>query len=166
MIDECIYMWRNVIHRNLSELICNFFNSLLDLLLSWASAALDHECNSSADIVTFVKSEPADNKCLRNSEGSRDWLTIISFIVALLAMVIATFSMGIDSKCFQDEKQAEDDVPYIRRIRPKPGCGFGSYRVFDFEWTIDVGWTSTWVRIVNEWLAVCVYSRPGIAQRQ
>ncbi|XP_021984061.1 uncharacterized protein LOC110879830 isoform X2 [Helianthus annuus] len=25
------------------------------------------------------------------------------------------------------------------------------------KWTIDVGWTSTWVRIVNEWLAVCVY---------
>ncbi|KAK8547173.1 hypothetical protein V6N13_097892 [Hibiscus sabdariffa] len=24
------------------------------------------------------------------------------------------------------------------------------------KWTIDVGWTSTWVRIVNEWLAVCV----------
>lgn len=25
------------------------------------------------------------------------------------------------------------------------------------KWTIDVGWTSTWVKIVNEWLAVCVY---------
>ena len=30
---------------------------------------------------------------------------------------------------------------------------------FSFRWTIDVGWTSTWVRIVNEWLAVCVYSK-------
>jgi hypothetical protein len=27
------------------------------------------------------------------------------------------------------------------------------------KWTIDVGWTSTWVRIVNEWLAVGVYSK-------
>lgn len=28
-----------------------------------------------------------------------------------------------------------------------------------YRWTIDVGWTSTWVRIVNEWLAVCVYCK-------
>ncbi|MFS7936314.1 putative serine incorporator/TMS membrane protein [Helianthus anomalus] len=27
------------------------------------------------------------------------------------------------------------------------------------KWTIDVGWTSTWVRIVNEWLAVDVYCK-------
>lgn len=25
------------------------------------------------------------------------------------------------------------------------------------RFTIDVGWASTWVRIVNEWIAVCVY---------
>ncbi|KAI3802929.1 hypothetical protein L1987_31076 [Smallanthus sonchifolius] len=62
-----------------------------------------------------IRSEPQDEKCLRYSEASRDWLTIISFIVAFLAMVIATFSTGIDSKCFQalkNEKQEEDDVPY------------------------------------------------------
>ena len=42
-------------------------------------------------------------------------------MVALLAMVIATFSTGIDSQCFQFKKDAnsqgeveekEDDVPY------------------------------------------------------
>lgn len=27
------------------------------------------------------------------------------------------------------------------------------------RWTIDVGWTSAWVRIVNEWVATCVYSK-------
>lgn len=31
--------------------------------------------------------------------------------------------------------------------------------LFFCRWTIDVGWTSTWVRIVNEWLAVCVYCK-------
>ncbi|GKB85247.1 probable serine incorporator isoform X1, partial [Tanacetum coccineum] len=86
------------------------------LLLSWASEALDPECNSSVDIVIAVKSLP--HLLLASS-------SINTFIVALLAMVIATFSTGIDSRCFQqfqkDEKQAEDDVPYIRRIRPKPG---------------------------------------------
>ncbi|CAI9293320.1 uncharacterized protein LOC111883901 [Lactuca sativa] len=117
-----------------------------------------------------IRSEPPDDKCLRKSEASRDWLTIISFVVAVLAIVIATFSTGIDSKCFQfkkDETQDEDAVPY----------GFGFFHLvfatgamyfamlltgWNYhhpmkKWTIDVGWTSTWVRIVNEWLAVCVY---------
>lgn len=31
--------------------------------------------------------------------------------------------------------------------------------LLSFRWTIDVGWTSTWVRIVNEWLAACVYCK-------
>ncbi|KAJ6862924.1 serine incorporator [Populus alba x Populus x berolinensis] len=50
-----------------------------------------------------IRSEPAGESCNRKAEASRrtDWLTIISFIVALLAIVIATFSTGIDSQCFQ-----------------------------------------------------------------
>ncbi|KAI3524579.1 hypothetical protein L1887_03238 [Cichorium endivia] len=117
-----------------------------------------------------IRSEPPDDKCLRNSEGSRDWLTIISFVIALLAMVIATFSTGIDSKCFQfrkDGKQEEDDVPYgfgffhFVFATGTMYCamlliGWSSHHTMK-KWTIDVGWTSTWVRIVNEWLAVCVY---------
>ncbi|KAL9993159.1 putative serine incorporator/TMS membrane protein [Helianthus debilis subsp. tardiflorus] len=101
---------------------------------------------------------------------SRDWLTIISFVIALLAMVIATFSTGIDSQCFQsrkDEKQEEDDVPYgygFFHLVFASGVmyfamlliGWNSHHTMQ-RWTIDVGWTSTWVRIVNEWLAVCVY---------
>ncbi|XP_071742304.1 uncharacterized protein [Rutidosis leptorrhynchoides] len=117
-----------------------------------------------------IRSEPPDKKCLRNSEGSRDWLTLISFIVALLAMVIATFSTGIDSKCFQfrkDEKQDEDDVPYsfvFFHLVFATGTMYFAMLLIGWssnhpmkKWTIDVGWTSTWVRIINEWLAVCVY---------
>uniref|UniRef100_A0A5B6YIX1 Serine incorporator n=1 Tax=Davidia involucrata TaxID=16924 RepID=A0A5B6YIX1_DAVIN len=119
-----------------------------------------------------IRSEPPEERCIKKAEAATkgDWLTIISFVVAVLAIVIATFSTGIDSKCFQfrkNETHAEDDFPY----------GFGFFH-FVFatgamyfamlliswnahhdmkRWTIDVGWTSTWVRIVNEWLAVCVY---------
>ncbi|KAL1207566.1 hypothetical protein V5N11_032461 [Cardamine amara subsp. amara] len=119
-----------------------------------------------------IRSEPVGEICNRKAESSTktDWLTIISFVVALLAMVIATFSTGVDSQCFQfrkDENQEEDAIPY--------GYGFFHF-VFATgamyfamllvgwnihhsmkKWTIDVGWTSTWVRIVNEWLAVGVY---------
>lgn len=27
------------------------------------------------------------------------------------------------------------------------------------RWTIDVGWTSTWVRVGNEWLAALIYGK-------
>ncbi|GAU41547.1 hypothetical protein TSUD_140780 [Trifolium subterraneum] len=40
----------------------------------------------------------------------------MSFVIGILAIVIATFSTGIDSKCFQlrkgDKPAEEDDVPY------------------------------------------------------
>ncbi|KAI9192285.1 hypothetical protein LWI28_020518 [Acer negundo] len=119
-----------------------------------------------------IRSEPAGESCNRKAESSHrtDWLTIISFIVALLAMVIATFSTGIDSKCFQfkkDDSPAEDDVPYgygFFHFVFATGAmyfamlliGWNTHHAMK-KWTIDVGWTSTWVRIVNEWLAVCVY---------
>ncbi|KAK3041644.1 hypothetical protein RJ639_001454 [Escallonia herrerae] len=119
-----------------------------------------------------IRSEPPEEKCIRKAHGATkgDWLTIISFVVAVIALVIATFSTGIDSKCFQfkkDERQDEDDVPYgygfFHFVFATGGMyfamlliGWNSHHTMK-RWTIDVGWTSTWVRIVNEWLAVCIY---------
>ncbi|XP_065849687.1 uncharacterized protein [Euphorbia lathyris] len=119
-----------------------------------------------------IRSEPAGESCNRKAEASKrtDWLTIISFVVALLAIVIATFSTGIDSQCFQfrkGEKDGEDDVPYgygFFHFVFATGAmyfamllvGWNTHHTIQ-KWTIDVGWTSTWVRVVNEWLAVCVY---------
>ncbi|KOM57781.1 hypothetical protein LR48_Vigan11g081400 [Vigna angularis] len=120
-----------------------------------------------------IRSEPAGGNCIRKSDSTTktDWLSIISFVVAVLAIVIATFSTGIDSKCFQLKKDntppAEDDVPYgygFFHFVFATGAmyfamlliGWNSHHSMR-KWTIDVGWTSTWVKIVNEWLAVCVY---------
>ncbi|CAN8268615.1 unnamed protein product [Cochlearia groenlandica] len=128
-----------------------------------------------------IRSEPVGESCNRRSSASNrtDWLTIISFVVALLAMVIATFSTGIDSQCFQikkdsnnqeegeEEEGEEDDVPYgygFFHFVFATGAMYFAMLLIGWnthhpmkKWTIDVGWTSTWVRIVNEWLAVCVY---------
>ncbi|XP_061366479.1 uncharacterized protein LOC133309700 isoform X2 [Gastrolobium bilobum] len=119
-----------------------------------------------------IRSEPAGDNCIlkSHSAGKTDWQNIISFVVAILAIVIATFSTGIDSKCFQFRKgdtPAEDDVPYgygFFHFVFATGAmyfamlliGWNSHHSMR-KWTIDVGWTSSWVRIVNEWLAVCVY---------
>ncbi|KAG2321370.1 hypothetical protein Bca4012_055587 [Brassica carinata] len=126
-----------------------------------------------------IRSEPVGESCNRKAAESNrtDWLTIISFVVALLAMVIATFSTGIDSQCFQFKKDSnslgeeveeeEDDVPYgygFFHFVFATGAMYFAMLLIGWnthhpmkKWTIDVGWTSTWVRIVNEWLAVCVY---------
>ncbi|RDY05933.1 Serine incorporator 3 [Mucuna pruriens] len=120
----------------------------------------------------FACSEPAGENCIRKSDSATktDWLSIISFVVGILAIVIATFSTGIDSKCFQfrkDRTPTEDDVPYgygFFHFVFATGAmyfamlliGWNSHHSMR-KWTLDVGWTSTWVKIVNEWLAVCVY---------
>lgn len=119
-----------------------------------------------------IRSEPAGENCIRKAIVSTktDWLSIISFIIAILAIVIATFSTGIDSQCFQfrkDETRSEEDIPYgygFFHFVFATGAMYFAMLLISWNphhtikrWTIDVGWTSTWVRIVNEWLAVCVY---------
>ncbi|KAG8053168.1 hypothetical protein GUJ93_ZPchr0001g32339 [Zizania palustris] len=124
---------------------------------------------------TAIRSEPHTETCSRKAAvaTSADWVNIASFVIAVIVIVTATFATGIDSKCFQFKKAEEgelpedDDIPY----------GFGFFHfVFAMgamyfamlfvgwnanqtmeKWTIDVGWASTWVRIVNEWLAAIVY---------
>ncbi|XP_010513493.1 PREDICTED: probable serine incorporator [Camelina sativa] len=125
-----------------------------------------------------IRSEPVGESCNRKAAASSrtDWLTIISFVVALLAMVIATFSTGIDSQCFQFKKtesdqegegEEEDGVPYgygFFHFVFATGAMYFAMLLIGWnthhpmkKWTIDVGWTSTWVRVVNEWVAVGVY---------
>nr|CAB3471989.1 unnamed protein product [Digitaria exilis] len=119
-----------------------------------------------------IRSEPHTEICNKKAEvaTSADWLNIASFVIAVIVIVAATFSTGIDSKCLQFKKaeaEEEDDIPY--------GFGFfhlvfamgAMYFAMIFvgwnashpmeKWTIDVGWASTWVRIGNEWLAAIVY---------
>nr|GLL20559.1 probable serine incorporator isoform X2 [Ipomoea trifida] len=114
------------------------------------------------------KCEPPEEKCIRKAKAATskgDVLTIISFVVAVLAIVVATFSTGIDSKCFQfwkDDKQGSEGEEEHKHVP----YGYGFFH-FVFAtgamFTIDVGWTSTWVRIVNEWLAACVYNDMAVS---
>ncbi|XP_024931765.3 uncharacterized protein LOC107422600 [Ziziphus jujuba] len=119
-----------------------------------------------------LRSEPANDRCNKHKldNGNDDWTTILGFLIAIGAIVMATFSTGIDSQSFQfrkDEVQEENDIPY--------NYGF-FHLVFSFgamyfamlfiswnlnnsarKWSIDIGWTSTWVKIVNEWFAASIY---------
>ncbi|VAH33990.1 unnamed protein product [Triticum turgidum subsp. durum] len=120
-----------------------------------------------------LHSEPRTGKCYTEMKIGKDgnWATIISFIIAICSIVSATFSTGINNRSFQfrsDETRLEEDVPYsyeIFHIVFAVGAMYFAMLFISWElnhpitrkWSIDVGWASTWVKIMNEWLAFCIY---------
>uniref|UniRef100_A0A2N9JAI5 Serine incorporator n=1 Tax=Fagus sylvatica TaxID=28930 RepID=A0A2N9JAI5_FAGSY len=119
-----------------------------------------------------IRSEPATQKCNTQEQvnGNGDWITILSFLMAICAIVMATFSTGIDSQSFQFRKdgvQQEDDIPYkygFFHLVFSLGAMYFAMLFISWnlnssarKWSIDVGWASTWVKIVNEWFAATIY---------
>ncbi|PIA36115.1 hypothetical protein AQUCO_03400194v1 [Aquilegia coerulea] len=119
-----------------------------------------------------IRSEPSNSKCSPASEmaGKGDWTTVLGFLFAICAIVMATFSTGIDSQSFQfqrNEVEWEDDIPYKYEFFHAVFSLGAMYFAMLFiswqldhstkKWSIDVGWASTWVKIVNEWFAATIY---------
>ncbi|XP_068662556.1 uncharacterized protein [Aristolochia californica] len=119
-----------------------------------------------------IRSEPAIERCSpqRKTSENDNWTTILGFLVAVCAIVIATFSTGIDSQSFQfrkDGAQSEDDIPYnygFFHFAFSMGAMYFAMLFINWDihnstrkWSIDVGWASTWVKIVNEWFAATIY---------
>ncbi|KAL5542490.1 hypothetical protein UlMin_010200 [Ulmus minor] len=119
-----------------------------------------------------IRSEPANEKCNTQKQviGNGDWMNIVSFLMAICAIVMATFSTGIDSQSFQfrkDEVEEEDDIPYkygFFHLVFSLGAMYFAMLFISWnldnsarKWSIDIGWTSTWVKIVNEWFAATIY---------
>uniref|UniRef100_M1ATY9 TMS membrane family protein n=1 Tax=Solanum tuberosum TaxID=4113 RepID=M1ATY9_SOLTU len=121
-----------------------------------------------------IRSEPATQKCSSQQQNNAHggWTTVIGFLIAICAIVMATFSTGIDSQTFQfrkDKVQSEDDVPYkygFFHLVFSLGAMYFAMLFISWnldglprKWSIDVGWASTWVKIVNEWFAATIYLR-------
>ncbi|CAL1384404.1 unnamed protein product [Linum trigynum] len=120
-----------------------------------------------------IRSEPTSEKCnnRNQSHGNSDWTTILSFLIAIGAIVMATFSTGIDSKAFQFRKEKieeeDDSIPYDYGFFHLVFALGAMYFAMLFtswnlnssatKWSIDVGWASTWVKILNEWFAATIY---------
>ncbi|KAL8167174.1 hypothetical protein V2J09_008673 [Rumex salicifolius] len=119
-----------------------------------------------------IRSEPASDKCSPQNQTSKhhDWITVLSFLIAIGAIVMATFSTGIDSESFQfrkDEGREEDDIPYnygFFHMVFSLGAMYFAMLFVSWNlnnsarvWSIDVGWASTWVKIINEWFAATIY---------
>ncbi|XP_026405618.1 probable serine incorporator [Papaver somniferum] len=121
-----------------------------------------------------IRSEPKNNKCSPKHDGSGDgdWTTVLAFLIAICAVVMATFSTGIDSQSFQfqkEEVQHEEDIPYkygfFHLVFSLGSMYFAmlfiSWQLLDHpaakRWSIDVGSTSTWVKIINVSFAAIIY---------
>ncbi|KEH41193.1 putative serine incorporator/TMS membrane protein [Medicago truncatula] len=119
-----------------------------------------------------IRSEPATIRCETNNQekGNSGWITILGFLIAIFAIVLAAFSTGIDSKCFQFSKnqvENEDDIPYSYGFFHMVFSLGAMYFAMLFiswdlnnsarKWSIDVGWISTWVKVLNEWFAATIY---------
>ncbi|CDY37743.1 BnaA04g19250D [Brassica napus] len=120
-----------------------------------------------------IRSEPSHTKCNAHTQnGHTDWITVLSFLIAIGAIVMATFSTGIDSESFsfqfrKDEAKEEDDIPYsygFFHLVFSLGAMYFAMLFISWnlehsarKWSMDVGWTSTWVKIVNEWFAAGIY---------
>uniref|UniRef100_A0A803MVJ9 Serine incorporator n=1 Tax=Chenopodium quinoa TaxID=63459 RepID=A0A803MVJ9_CHEQI len=119
-----------------------------------------------------IRSEPAGDKCSpqKQANGHHDWMTVFSFFIGICAIVMATFSTGIDSESFQFRKvevQEEDDIPYkygFFHLVFSLGAMYFAMLFINWDlnsstkkWSIDVGWASTWVKIINEWFAATIY---------
>ncbi|XP_051133060.1 uncharacterized protein LOC127252786 isoform X2 [Andrographis paniculata] len=132
-----------------------------------------------------IRSEPASDKC-SPQKGEKEhhggWSTVVGFIIAVCAIVIATFSTGIDSQSFQfgksPESESESESESVEEEKGEvPPYSYAFFHVvfslgamyfamlfiswnlgtFTPKWSIDVGWASTWVKIVNEWFAATIY---------
>ncbi|KAI7725428.1 hypothetical protein M8C21_020250 [Ambrosia artemisiifolia] len=119
-----------------------------------------------------LRSEPANEICSPQKHDNKhvDWITVLGFLIGVSAIVIATFSTGIDSQTFQlkkQEYQMEDDIPYsygFFHLVFSLGAMYFAMLFISWnldsstrKWSIDVGWASTWVKIVNEWFAATIY---------
>uniref|UniRef100_A0A803MUA1 Serine incorporator n=1 Tax=Chenopodium quinoa TaxID=63459 RepID=A0A803MUA1_CHEQI len=124
-------------------------------------------------LVAIENNEPAGDKCSpqKQADGHHDWMTVFSFFIGICAIVMATFSTGIDSESFQFRKvevQEEDDIPYkygFFHLVFSLGAMYFAMLFISWDlnsstkkWSIDVGWASTWVKIINEWFAATIYN--------
>uniref|UniRef100_K3ZLM8 Serine incorporator n=1 Tax=Setaria italica TaxID=4555 RepID=K3ZLM8_SETIT len=117
-----------------------------------------------------IKSEP-ETDCYKKGKAGVNWKTLISFVAELIGTTYAVFSTGKDYKCIQlrNVVESEDDVPYgygfFHFVFAMGSMYFGmlfvgwdTHHIME-KWSIDVSWTSAWVHIVNEGLAVISFGK-------
>uniref|UniRef100_A0A0R0E8F9 Serine incorporator 3 n=1 Tax=Glycine max TaxID=3847 RepID=A0A0R0E8F9_SOYBN len=114
-ISGIVYLYTSYASRTSCSLNIFFITWTVILLAAMMVISLNSKVNRGllssgimASYVVFlcwnaIRSEPATIRCeTKNQEkGNSSWITILGFLIAIFAIVMAAFSTGIDSKCFQ-----------------------------------------------------------------
>ncbi|KAG0528382.1 hypothetical protein BDA96_05G006300 [Sorghum bicolor] len=120
---------------------------------------------------TAMKSKPETNRDNKENTGSSvNWITIVSFIGELASVTVAAFSTGSDYKCiqFMNVVESENGIPpygygFFHFVFATGSMYFGMLFLgwdthhVSGRWSMDVGWTSTIVHLVNEGLAAIFF---------
>ncbi|CAL4897269.1 unnamed protein product [Urochloa decumbens] len=117
-----------------------------------------------------ITSEPETECYKKEKAGAWAHFKIITgFVVELVSTTVAVLSTGKDYKCIQLRnvvvESEDDDVPYgygFFHFVFAAGSmyfamlfvGWDTHHTVKGRWNVDIGWTSAWVHIVNEGLAV------------
>lgn len=123
-----------------------------------------------------LNSEPVTDSCSTTSLGANKVITIIGFVIAILALGYSTMSSGTSSNAFDlgtgsgcnDEKLLYRP-DFFHCMFMLASCYMMMLLVgWDLqggegELSLDRGWGSTWVKIIAAWLCVALYTWSLIA---
>ncbi|XLS81798.1 hypothetical protein HN51_047629, partial [Arachis hypogaea] len=179
-----VYMYKSYASRSSCSLNIFFITWTAILLAVMMAVSLHPKVNRGllssgimASYIVFlcwcaIRSEPATirSEIHNQDKGYDGWITVLGFLLAIFSIVIAAFSTGIDTKCFQFSKNKEgqeDAVPYnygFFHMVFSLGAMYFAMLFISWDlnnsarkWSIDVGWASTWVKVINEWFAATIY---------
>ncbi|PSC71077.1 putative serine incorporator [Micractinium conductrix] len=124
-----------------------------------------------------LNSEPRGDACTPDGTNNSA-ITIIGFVVAMVALGFSTMSSGTSSGAFDLEKDSDIDDD---KLAYRPDFFHGMFMLascymmmllvgWDLEgqageFTLDAGWASTWVKIAAAWLCGLLYVWSLIAHR-
>ncbi|MCO5562184.1 hypothetical protein L7F22_015810 [Adiantum nelumboides] len=119
-------------------------------------------------LVSEPSSEACNSKARLNGRG--DWITVLSFLLGAFTLILAAFSTGIEPKSLsfqKDEGESSEKLPYGYGFFHFVLCLGAMYIAMLFigwdleqtmqKWSIDFGWSTVWVKVINQWLAACFY---------
>lgn len=124
-----------------------------------------------------LNSEPESHAC-GVSGGNNQVLTIIGFVMAILALGFSTMSSGTSSQAFDlttgtgvDDDKLQYRPDFFHAIFMLATCYLMMLLIgWDLEgaqgqMAIDQGWGSTWVKITASWLCAALYTWSLVAHR-
>ncbi|KAH7285710.1 hypothetical protein KP509_33G042300 [Ceratopteris richardii] len=119
-----------------------------------------------------LMSEPVSATC--NSKprlnGRGDWITVLGFLLGIFTLILASFSTSIEPRSIsfqKDEDETSEKLPYGYGFFHFVFCLGAMYFAMLFigwdleqtmeKWNIDYGWSTVWIKVINQWLAACFY---------